>query len=72
MAKVSQKSSDMTDVLDMMSKRLFNRSRSDCITSDTCVMCGQSATNFRDALSRKEFSISGMCQPCQDHVFGGK
>lgn len=25
---------------------------------------------FRDLLSRKEFSISGMCQTCQDAVFG--
>jgi hypothetical protein len=25
---------------------------------------------FRDDLSRKEFSISGMCQSCQDSVFG--
>ena len=26
---------------------------------------------FRDKLSRKEFGISGMCQVCQDEVFGG-
>ena len=25
---------------------------------------------FRDQLSWKEFSISGMCQKCQDDVFG--
>ena len=25
---------------------------------------------FRDDLSRKEYSISGMCQDCQDEVFG--
>ena len=25
---------------------------------------------FRDDLSRKEYSISGMCQDCQDKVFG--
>ena len=25
--------------------------------------------DFRDALSKKEFSISGMCQECQDAVF---
>ena len=26
--------------------------------------------SFRDALSRKEFGISGMCQKCQDETFG--
>lgn len=25
---------------------------------------------FRDVISRKEFSISGLCQGCQDKVFG--
>ena len=25
---------------------------------------------FRDDLSRKEYSISGLCQDCQDKVFG--
>lgn len=27
---------------------------------------------FRDALSVKEFFISGLCQECQDDVFGGE
>lgn len=27
-------------------------------------------TAFRDDLSRKEYKISGMCQKCQDEVFG--
>jgi len=25
---------------------------------------------FRDALSRKEYQISGICQTCQDEIFG--
>lgn len=28
------------------------------------------AEDFRDSLSRKEYGISGMCQACQDEVFG--
>ena len=35
-----------------------------------CAWCGQAANSFRDALSKKEFGISGMCQGCQDEVFG--
>ena len=36
-----------------------------------CPMCGKEITGFRDELSKKEFSISGMCQACQDQIFGG-
>lgn len=28
-------------------------------------------STFKDALSHKEFGISGLCQACQDSVFGG-
>jgi len=26
--------------------------------------------SFRDALSKKEYEISGLCQQCQDNFFG--
>ena len=35
-----------------------------------CAMCGAKINDFRDALSEKEYSISGMCQKCQDSIFG--
>lgn len=38
-----------------------------------CPTCGSDKTkidDFRDSLSIKEFAISGMCQSCQDSVFG--
>lgn len=37
-----------------------------------CPFCGKpvSLADFRDALSVKEFRISGICQPCQDSFFG--
>lgn len=35
-----------------------------------CVMCRGDASSFRDALSQREYCISGMCQKCQDRVFG--
>ena len=34
-----------------------------------CPTCGKPITLFRDALSLKEYHISGMCQECQDSVF---
>ena len=42
------------------------------VEAGLCATCGQKIemTEFRDALSKKEFGISGMCQKCQDSVFG--
>lgn len=35
-----------------------------------CPTCGEPVSEFRDELSKKEYQISGMCQSCQDEVFG--
>lgn len=32
--------------------------------------CDNPNLNFRDQLSKKEYTISGLCQNCQDIVFG--
>ncbi len=54
----------MTDMLE----GLFGRTTA--IVSDTCVSCNKPATEFTDAVSEREFAISGMCQKCQDETFG--
>ena len=46
------------------------RKRVESIKSDICSWCGKPATEFRDAPSRKEYTISGFCQECQDKAFG--
>jgi hypothetical protein len=33
--------------------------------------CAEPNVEFRDALSKREYEISGICQTCQDSVFGG-
>jgi len=35
-----------------------------------CPTCQDEIGEFRNDISIKEFSISGMCQKCQDSVFG--
>ena len=35
-----------------------------------CPTCGGEISEFRNAASRREFGISGLCQECQDSVFG--
>lgn len=48
--------------------------RPEAIALNFCVLppfgCGEPVTGFRDALSEREYGISGMCQNCQDEVFG--
>lgn len=67
MAKVKQ----IVDLLDKISEDNYGRSYSRSLNENICVMCGEAATEFKDELSRKEYSISAMCQSCQDKVFGG-
>jgi len=45
--------------------------RREAILTKTCP-CGAGVTlkSFKDDLSLKEFHISGLCQTCQDSIFG--
>jgi len=56
--------------LDSLSNALFGRSRSAALAAGSCVSCGQSQTPFRSDAARREAAISGLCQTCQDKVFG--
>ena len=58
-----------SDVEAMLSK-LTGVSRIGAGAEASCVTCQGNATSFRDSLSKKEYTISGMCQVCQDAVFG--
>ena len=69
------KSDTINGELDLLTQIIFNgKDRQTCIEEGICVTCddakGIKATSFRDDLSRKEYAISGMCQSCQDDVFG--
>lgn len=68
--KPSEKHPVMEALLDQFAASTFGRSRSGSIAGDVCISCDNPATSFKDELSAKEFSISGLCQNCQDDVFG--
>ena len=55
---------------DDMSLRAFGRKFTVSRDNNVCVSCGEQLTPFRDSVSRREWEISGMCQRCQDKVFG--
>lgn len=58
-----------SDVEAMLSE-LTGVSRIGAVAEASCVTCSGEASSFRDSLSQKEYTISGMCQSCQDSVFG--
>lgn len=64
------KSQEMKNFLDGFTRDAFGMSRSEAIKNGVCVVCQTVADNFRDDVSEREFKISGMCQNCQDDVFG--
>lgn len=69
MTKPAPKATNIWNMLNDISNVAYGRSTTESIGNDVCVRCGEPATVFTDALSRKEFSISGLCQKCQDFVF---
>ena len=47
--------------------------RKKSIQKEICSLCHKKINpeiDFRDNLSLKEYRISGMCQECQDKIFG--
>jgi len=64
--KATKKSKYIENLLTSMS----GRDRVQCVKERLCACCGGAAYYFDGKLSKKEYTISGMCQPCQDLVFG--
>jgi len=49
---------------------IAGKDREATIKADKCMTCSGPAIEFRNQLSKREYTISGMCQVCQDSVFG--
>lgn len=49
---------------------IFGIDRKGSIVKNRCAMCGREVSEFRNRLSQIEYSISGMCQACQDKICG--
>lgn len=69
--KPSEKSEGMEQAL----TKMFGFDRRDSITGGFCtgfgcLASGITENSFRDEISLKEYTISGLCQDCQDKVFG--
>jgi hypothetical protein len=65
MAKPSEKS----QIIDDLITETFGIDRKASIEADVCSWCGKPATEFKDELSKREYTIGGFCQECQDKTF---
>lgn len=66
MAKATEKVKDIESLLTAMT----GKHRLTEIEADRCISCEKDAKEFKNELSKREYSISGLCQKCQDNVFG--
>jgi len=65
----AKKSTEIESFLDDL-LNLPKGGRKEKIEENKCVICGRKVKGFRDQLSEKEYSISGLCERCQDEAFG--
>jgi len=64
------KSPEIVKMIDKVAKDAFGRTRTEALSFNICVDCGNPAEDFNDEVSAKEYTLSGFCQECQDKVFG--
>ncbi len=68
----SMSAGNLQKLKDALAIKLGGRTQDEARKQTVCVSCQEPVVAFRDALSRKEYGISGLCQVCQDQVFGGE
>ena len=56
--------------VDAVINKIFGRSRTKSINNSVCIKCEDTDLSFEDEQSTIEYSISGLCQSCQDDLFG--
>lgn len=61
----------LDELISSLTPKVLSRS-STAKSTGTCKICRQPATEFRTALSRLEYSISAICQNCQDQFWGSE
>mgnify|MGYP000873737427 CR=1 FL=1 len=67
--EIKFKPEDKAESLEQLFETMFGRTSN--IEAGKCVSCGADVTEseFRDEVSLREYTISGLCQKCQDEVF---
>ena len=64
------KPTNKSPMVDAFISSFMGKDRKETIESSKCMTCSGPATYFKDELSRREYTISGMCQDCQANIWG--
>jgi hypothetical protein len=72
MRAIKMQPTEKSHAIDELLQQMFGVNRKETISENKCVFCGTvvKGSDFRDENSLKEFTISGICQSCQDEIFG--
>jgi len=62
---MSEKTQEMKEALEFLFPGTTKAIEEHC-----CPVCNEPIGEFRNVISKREYEISGMCQMCQDKVFG--
>lgn len=65
-----ERTKKIQDFIDSFVKEKTGRTLSESQEKKSCAWCREKIKGFKDELSKKEYSISGLCQKCQDKTFG--
>lgn len=67
-----QRMARIKELLDLFSENDYKIKYAVAKATLTCIMCGKPADAFRNRPSQFEYSISALCQECQEEYLGGK
>jgi RNase P subunit RPR2 len=59
-----------TERMNTIIKELTGIDTNQAIETKICPFCHKPAVEFRDTVSKRENEITGLCQQCQDEMFG--
>lgn len=63
------KTEEIKAALDGLSKLVWGRSLSESLDAGICVICGNPKGEFKDKMCEVEYTLTGMCQACQDNFY---
>ena len=66
------KPTEKSKEIDNLIMEVIGIDRREVIKNNTCAFCVEPNLEFRNAISVQEYRISGLCQNCQDEVFGNE
>ena len=64
--KLTNKSKEIDNLI----MEVIGIDRREVIKNNTCAFCVEPNFEFGNSISVQEYRISGLCQNCQDEVFG--